>query len=131
MTNIYLLLLFFFKPQDTVDVKQGVRDAGVVRLVDSERRRAGKRVRHIACRGQRARDFGRGIGQDAVASKEIVAGRFFAGWSAGPVRSAHVPQAIGRYSDPVLLDTVAQDLPRRKSPVVLGLGDAYTYHDSL
>jgi len=109
---------YLCKSQDTVDVKQGVRDPGVVRLVDIERRRAGKRVGHIACRGQRARDFGRGIGQDAVAVKEIVAGRFFARRSAGPVRGTNVPQATGRCPDPVLLDTVAQDLPRRKSPVV-------------
>jgi len=96
----------------------------VVRLVDIERRRAGKRVGHITCRGQRARDFGRGIGQDAVAAKEIVAGRFFTRRSAGPVRGTYVPQATGRCPDPVLLDTVAQELPRRKSPKVK-VGDVY------
>jgi len=129
MTNINLLFFFcrrIFKPQDTVDVKQGVRDSGVVRLVDIEPRRTGKRVGYITRRGQRARDFGRGIGQDAVAAKEIVAGWFFARRSAGPVRGTHVPQATGRCPDPVLLDSVAQDLSRRKLPTVKA-GDVYLY----
>lgn len=128
ITNTFYLLFFFchhvFKAQDTVDVKQGVRDSGVVRLVDIERRRAGKRVGHITCRGQRARDFGRGIIQDAVTAKEIVAGWFFARRSAGPLLGTHVPQATGRCPDPIQLDTVAQDLPRRKSSAVKA-GDVY------
>jgi len=91
----------------------------VVRFVDIERRRAGKRVGHIACRGQHTYNFGRGVGQDSVATKKIVAGRIFARRSAGPVRRTHVPQAIGRYPYHVLLDTVTQDIPRRKSPKVM------------
>jgi len=105
-----------FKPQDTVDVKQGVRGSSVVRRVDFERKRTGKRVGHIACRGQRTRDFGRGIGQDKIGTKEIVAGWFFTRRSSGPVCRTHVPQAAGRYPDHVQLDTVTQDFPRRKLP---------------
>lgn len=86
----------------------------MVRRVDLERRRTGKRVGHIASCGQRTCDFGRGIGQDSIATKKIVAGWVFTRRSSGPVRRTHVPQATGRYPDHVLLDTVTQDLPRRK-----------------
>jgi len=91
----------------------------VVRLVDFERRRAGKRVGHIACRGQHTHDFGRRVGQDSIAAEETVAGRIFARRSAGPVRRTHVPQAIGRYPHHVLLDTVTQDVPRRESSYII------------
>jgi len=87
----------------------------VVRRNVYGRRRAGKRVGHIAGRGQRTRDFGRRIGKVAIAIEEIVAGRFFARRSAGSVRRTHVPQTTGRSPDPVLLDTITQDLPGRKS----------------
>lgn len=83
----------------------------MVRRVDDERRRAGKRVGHTARRGSGARARGRGTGQDAAAAEKTHPGRLLPGRGARAVRGAHLPQAVGRHPDSVHVDTVAQDLP--------------------
>lgn len=100
--------------QDTVDIEQGLPDAGVVRPVDDGRGRARKRIGHTAHRGPGAHAHRRGAEQDPFAVQESHTGRLLPGRRPGPVLRAHVPPAPGRRSDPILLDTTTQVLPRRK-----------------